>query len=122
MVTALVFESAEYNSAETCRFVSASDMYEVDSRVTGMYEDKKFRLGYSLQIDRSWKTRMVAIDFRNGVNSNRIILQSDNEGNWNSESIDTTNFKNCFDVDLSLTPFTNTLPLRRLSIDKDESQ
>ncbi|RYF93850.1 MAG: hypothetical protein EOO02_23990 [Chitinophagaceae bacterium] len=122
MVTELVFESDEYNSTETCRVISASGLYEVNSRVTGLYEGQKFRLGYTLHIDQSWRTKMVAIDFRNGINSNRVILENDNEGNWNSESIDATSFKNCIDIDLSLTPFTNTLPIRRLNFDLDLTQ
>jgi len=46
----------------------------------------------------------------------------DGLGNWFNESRQAiSEFENCLDVDISATPFTNTLPIRRLSLRPDES-
>lgn len=57
-----------------------------------------------------------------GTGSEEVDLLADGDGNWttrNGEAIPELN--GCLDVDVSATPFTNTLPIRRLGIAPAES-
>ena len=48
---------------------------------------------------------------------NPLHLNSDGEGNWSDASGQSIpELEGCTDVDLSATPFTNTLPIRRLDL------
>ncbi|PLS83873.1 MAG: hypothetical protein CYG60_20870 [Actinobacteria bacterium] len=51
-----------------------------------------------------------------------IDLIADGEGNWTTRSGEAVpGLKGCTDVDISATPFTNTLPIRRLGLAPGES-
>jgi hypothetical protein len=73
-------------------------------------EGRPCALRYRIECDDSWRTRSARIEgFANGQNV-EIALAPD--GRW---------IDDCVDVDLGLTPSTNTLPIRRLGLQVGES-
>jgi hypothetical protein len=57
---------------------------------------------------------LLVEDLREGT---RIELRADGQGNWTgSDGHARSEFDGCIDVDISATPFTNTLPIRRLEL------
>ena len=51
-----------------------------------------------------------------------VALLSDGEGNWTTPDRGAmSELDGCLDVDISVTPFTNTLPIRRLGLAPTES-
>lgn len=57
-----------------------------------------------------------------GSESAAIDLLADGEGGWTTRDGATVpEFGGCVDVDLSATPFSNTLPIRRLGLAPEES-
>jgi hypothetical protein len=55
-------------------------------------------------------------------NEQMIRLESDGLGNWANEwGHSAPELKGCFDVDITATPFTNTLPIRRLRLAPGQS-
>lgn len=46
----------------------------------------------------------------------RLHLESDRRCNWQATGNVLENIKGCIDVDISVTPFTNTLPINRLEL------
>jgi uncharacterized protein len=75
-----------------------------------------FRARYQIQCDARWRvreTRVSSLD-RGGK---RISLTSDGEGRWATAAGERLGqLDGCLDVDISATPFTNTLPIRRLGM------
>jgi len=68
---------------------------------------------YRVDCDDRWRVREVAIGTAGGQG---LHLLSDGNGNWTNgvgEALE--RFRGCLDVDLAGTPFTNTLPIRRLA-------
>jgi uncharacterized protein len=52
-----------------------------------------------------------------------IELLADGEGRWNGRGGEPVpELDGCIDVDISATPFTNTLPIRRLGLESGESE
>jgi hypothetical protein len=45
-----------------------------------------------------------------------VALLADGEGNWTKDGNPVDALKGCLDIDISVTPFTNTLPIRRLNL------
>jgi hypothetical protein len=45
-----------------------------------------------------------------------LTFESDGAGHWKSGDRDATQFQGCIDIDIPLTPFTNTLPINRLNM------
>ncbi|MED1725740.1 putative glycolipid-binding domain-containing protein [Brevibacillus parabrevis] len=86
-----------------------------DSLVMGMNEQGEWvRTHYVIELDRKWATRKVTI--RHLGKADGLCLLSDGQGEWtNAEGEPIAELAGCVDIDISCTPFTNTLPIRRLS-------
>ncbi len=74
------------------------------------------RLGARLRIecDGAWRTRRVEAALVG--DERRVELLANGAGNWRSTSGPLPHLDGAIDVDLPLTPFTNTLPVRRLGL------
>jgi hypothetical protein len=84
-----------------------------ESVVIGERRGLPFGLRYSLRCDALWRVREVELALIG--EGRRLHLAADGEGRWH----DGTGrplpvLDGCIDVDISATPFTNTLPIRRL--------
>ncbi|HWC78003.1 MAG TPA: putative glycolipid-binding domain-containing protein [Blastocatellia bacterium] len=81
------------------------------------FDDFSLRVHYFVQCDREWKTLKVEAGLLDSPGS-RIALESDGEGHWRYESGSRLEaLDGCLDVDIMVTPYTNTLPIRRLGLD-----
>jgi len=85
------------------------------SVLIGEYEGKPFGVRYQATCDKRWTTREIAIDTADG---RRFRFTSDGRGHWRDEKRRRPEFDGCIDIDLAGSPFTNTLPIRRLSLDR----
>ena len=74
------------------------------------------RVDYEIECSVNWQTRQVVIAMEHGIRSERLNLTRDNERQWRRDGAHVTALDGCEDVDLSVTPSTNTLPIRRLAL------
>ncbi len=86
-----------------------------ESVVAGSADDSVFALRYRIRCDKSWRVRRAEIAL---VGSDRKIeIAGDGNGNWSDASGKRlSKLGGAIDIDLSATPFTNTLPIRRLKL------
>ncbi|HEV2128210.1 MAG TPA: putative glycolipid-binding domain-containing protein [Thermomicrobiales bacterium] len=82
------------------------------------------RVRYQVVLDEHWVVRGVAITTEIAHGSPTVIeLRSDGKGNWtNSDGSPLPQLDGCIDIDISSTPFTNTLPIRRLDLREGQSE
>lgn len=93
---------------------------EADGVVIGEEDGTYFRVRYTIRCDPRWRTREVIMDPLDG--SDPLRLLSDGEGTWRDVSGRMLpELMACIDVDISVTPFTNTLPIRRLGLTEGET-
>jgi uncharacterized protein len=88
--------------------------------VLGVEEGRPFRLFYEVRCDPYWRVRAARV----GVPGEppKVELLSDGEGNWAGPDGQAVAYlEGCEYVDISETPFTNTLPVRRLGLAPRES-
>lgn len=91
------------------------------SVVVGRSDDHPFRVYYEIDCDRRWRARRVRI-VTLGRTTTSMTLRADGEGTWiDGEGNELPGVEGAIDVDVSATPFTNTLPIRRLDLDSGES-
>jgi uncharacterized protein len=93
---------------------------EVESTVLGVEDDRPFTLRYRIACDRNWIVRRLTVEAPLGWA--RVELLSDGRGGWFSDDKPLSELDGCIDVDIMATPFTNTLPIRRLQLQPDESR
>jgi uncharacterized protein len=90
-----------------------------ESVVIGKAERTVFALRYRIDCDSSWRVHRVALDLLGG---DSLELISDGRGTWFDKSRRAQRkLAGAIDVDISATPFTNTLPIRRLKLRDGES-
>ena len=82
----------------TARLREGAAGVEVESTVRGIEDGVAFRLAYRLRCDVAWRTRVVELALDGGA---ALALHADGER---------------VDVDITATPLTNTLPIRRLAL------
>jgi hypothetical protein len=80
-----------------------------------------FRLHYEITCDSNWNVKELHLMLLSG-NRKSVKLQSDGKGHWATQTGDPfSSLDGCIDVDISATPFTNTLPIRRLELRPGQS-
>ncbi|HYM51501.1 MAG TPA: putative glycolipid-binding domain-containing protein [Candidatus Limnocylindrales bacterium] len=94
---------------------------EAHSTIVGVQDEQPFTLTYVLRCDLRWHVRSVRAECRAANRLTTLDLESDGEGRWQSGGHPVERLDGCLDVDLSATPFTNTLPIRRLELEPGAS-
>jgi hypothetical protein len=84
-----------------------------DGLVLALVEGQAVRMAYRVECDRDWRTRSVTVELHGHAPR---TLASDGEGHWLEDGRERADLAGCVDVDIALTPFTNTLPIRRLGL------
>jgi uncharacterized protein len=92
-----------------------------DAAVLGTIDDHVFAARYKIHCEADWRVRKVEIS---EIGSDLTAeLRSDGVGNWaDGSGAPQPQLRNAIDIDISITPFTNTLPIRRLNLEKGQSQ
>ena len=81
-----------------------------------------FRLRYKIKCDSAWHTRKLDLEVHDRHGLRERHVRADGQGNWrDDEQGALTELAGCLDVDISATPFTNTLALRRLDLQQGEN-
>src|SRR5262249_6847739 len=101
--------------------VKEPDRIVAEAAIIGGIDENAFAARYKIVCDSSWCVMRVELD---EVGSGRAArLKSDGNGNWIDESGHSVpEVRGAIDIDISATPFTNTLPIRRLSLARGQSE
>ncbi len=107
---------------EQTTLTHSHDGAEALGLVLRMLDTTHLRCRYELQVDDHWRTRKLSFAVMGGVGQTaaRLVLESDGAGNWRADATDRPDLAGCLDVDIQITPLTNTLPIRRLALKSGE--
>jgi hypothetical protein len=75
---------------------------------------------YTIRCDSLWRVRKLNI--RSVETKKEISLKSDGLGKWFDDLGTINDLNGAFDVDIEVTPFTNTLPIRRLNLKEKQTE
>jgi uncharacterized protein len=96
------------------------DGVRADAFVIGQADADAFAARYSIVCIKEWRTRAVAVTLVG--QSHGIQISSDGAGNWRDDvGKPLPQLEGAIDVDITATPFTNTLPIRRLGLEAGQS-
>jgi hypothetical protein len=103
----------EGKGVEHVAIAESADGIIADGVVIGPDTAALFGCSYTIRCDARWRVRQVEVRVAGGVH---LVLRADGEGRWSGKNGDPLPLLDgCIDVDLTCTPFTNTLPIRRLN-------
>ena len=121
MLRNVLWVPADGAGSEHLRLIDDPAGVSVESVVVGTDDGEPFRLRYELELDRRYRVRRLRLGTL-GPESNSSTLRADSEGGWTDGRGEALpELDGCIDVDVSATPFTNTLPIRRLDLERGES-
>lgn len=116
MNTSLTWHSDEYSSTEHCIVRQMVSGYEILSNISGRYEDKAFEAKYLIATNNDWQTTLTKVRLDTGNKRTELLFVKNDNGTWYFDGRPDERFDGCIDVDIPLTPFTNTLPVNRLKM------
>jgi hypothetical protein len=86
--------------------------YEARGEVNATLEGKPLDASYWVEVDAVWCTRRVRVEMNTG---GTLEVLSDGAGHWRrADGVTLPELDGCLDPDISMTPFTNTVAIRRL--------
>jgi uncharacterized protein len=122
MQTNILWAGREYYSLENCLINTTASGNVIQSTIIGRYENKLYKVDYQIKTNQQWETLFAELKSQHSNERKHIILDSDGKGNWYLNGKAAAQFNGCIDVDIPLTPFTNTLPIKRLNWVSGEAQ
>lgn len=122
MQTNLLWTGHEYYSLENCLLNCTDNGSQINSVIVGQYMDSIYRVEYDIITNRNWETTFVKIKSQQNNQFEDFTLESNGKGHWKLGGKSNAEFEGCLDVDISLTPFTNTLPINRLMLNVNENR
>ena len=122
MQTNILWTGREYYSLENCLVNTTNSGSEIDSTIIGSYEGKIYRVEYHIKTNYLWETVFLELHSRHSNQQQHFIFEGDGKGNWTANGKQAIDLSGCIDVDIPLTPFTNTLPINRLRLSRREER
>ena len=105
-------DGLEYFSIHAIERGIVAEGVVIGPRSGNMAAAAPFGCSYLVRCDEDWHVRQVEVRVAGGVH---LLLRTDGKGMWRGPGGEPLPaLSGCIDVDLTCTPFTNTLPIRRL--------
>src|SRR5438128_6200787 len=93
----------------------------IDGHVVAAWDASVLRVRYHPRCDTHWRVEEARIDLDASSGHRRMVSQRDGDG-WRVDGNTKPELRGCEDIDIMATPFTNTLPIRRLSWQLDQAR
>lgn len=90
--------------------------WRLHGTVVVMENAEPFAFDYTIECDASWRTLRAEVSTLLGTTPPSLTLERTTAGDWLANGQPRPELCECIDVDLSFTPSTNLLPIRRLSL------
>ena len=101
---------------ESCRLAVTAAGVEAEGVALGLEEDRPWAVHYTVRCDAGWRARELAVQSLAG-DGGTLVVTGDGLGGWaDGRGQRLPALDGCLDVDLLCTPFTNTLPIRRIGM------
>lgn len=117
----LVWRLRDELSLEYFSLGRSDDGWFLAGTVVGAADDRPMLAHHRVECNATWETRSVAIDLTLAGVDRSLRITVDDERRWFADSQELEALRGCIDVDLGISPATNTLPIRRLGLQPGES-
>jgi hypothetical protein len=107
---------------ENCRIRQTPSGFLIESVINGVVEDQPTYCAYKIRTDKNWNTLEFLIYTWLGWEEHSITMKKNLSGIWERNGREANSFSECTDIDITLTPFTNTLPIKRMSFEIGETK
>ena len=102
-------------SADLCVLTPTEQGWLLEGLVLVPIDEGPARCEYRVEADASWGTRSARVDVQHPVSGRSVELRRSGD-QWLVNEVHEPALDGCTDIDLRVTPATNTLPIRRLAL------
>jgi hypothetical protein len=114
-VPTILWQDVETGALDRCRLEAGPEGLRLSGTVLTAAHGTPLDVRYLVEADRDGLTRRVELELDGG--STRRVLLADGGGRWRWDGgPELAQVAGSLDVDLTVTPATNTLPIRRLGL------
>jgi hypothetical protein len=118
----ILWTGLEYHSLENCILTISDKGSEIHSSIIGSYAKELYKIEYRIQTNQYWETTFFEIKSQLDNAIEITNFRKVGRESWNVNGQPDGKFDGCIDIDISLTPFTNTLPINRLNLSEKEGE
>jgi hypothetical protein len=101
---------------ERFKLLRKTDNWILRGAILSQGDQSEAEAQYEIVCDRAWHTRQARIAVRDAQGERELEILAE-DGRWSENGRRNEAVTGCMDIDLGWTPSTNTLPIRRLSLD-----
>lgn len=122
MQKSIVWEGLANDTEEHCSVNYLDSGITIRSEIEGWAENKAVYVEYVLHLDKGWRAMQIEMDFHVSDHQHSYHLKRDEHNNWTDNAgKEYPDLHGCDFVDISLTPFTNSLPVNALHLQEGDS-
>lgn len=115
---AVLWRRLDQPSMEVCRLWRRAKSFRLEGTVLIAAEGTPIEVRYEVLCGLDWETQATSITLaRGGAATRTVELRRDGNERWRSDGVTLPDLNGIKDIDLGFTPATNTLPIRRLSLE-----
>ncbi|HEX6326841.1 MAG TPA: putative glycolipid-binding domain-containing protein [Jiangellaceae bacterium] len=119
MKRTLVWAARQWPGMEHTHFEASDEGVTADGVIIAIVDEQPVRLRYRLECDPSWRPVFIGVEPSGGP---EISLRRSGRRWHDRDGRERLDLAGCLDVDIALTPLTNTIPIRRLTLNVGESE
>ena len=111
----VVWTSSRPPGSEYCAVRRVAAGWTLKGTVARRFQEGIAGITYTIQTDRDWRTMWVRVEQLLNGTLGRVEIEV-RRGRWSVGGKESPDLRGCVDVDLEVSPVTNTLPLKRTGI------
>ena len=120
-MTSVLWRRLDGSGLERCTIEQTADGHRVAGTVLLAIDGTPHEIRYSVLTDPQWRTRKVGAHVQSPAGDRRLALSSDGEGSWSATDVPLIDLYGATDVELTWTPATHLVVIRRLDLAVGES-
>jgi|SRR5688572_24047011 len=121
LIATALWRTSDCTSLDNFQLVRFAQGYILSGRVLTVFDRAPADVFYAVLCNDAWITQSAAVQVRRGDVTRSIELRRSADARWWQGDTVLARFDGLSDVDISITPATNTLPIRRLAPGVGES-
>ena len=109
----IIWRGLEYDGLERMQYTDRDEVL-----ASSIVDSARGRYSYEIRCDADWTFRELRLEAATGERT--LTIEHPAGGAWTVDGVERHDLDDAVDIDLSITPFTNTLPIRRLDLAVDD--
>jgi hypothetical protein len=123
LLRSVVWRTLSIHGSDYCSLLQMAPGWLLKGTAVEVLKDHRPMLAdCEIHCDRLWHTRRVAVECAMASATRSVHLRVGSSGEWRSPGKKLPELRECVDIDLAVTPATNTLPIRRLKLEVGQSR